>query len=264
MGRLDGKRALITGGASGIGRATALLFAAEGAGIGLIDRDAAGARAVAAEIGATGGTAHAAIADVSRGGEVDRAVGDLAGALGGLEIVVNNAAISAGDDIAAIDEATWDLNLAVVLKSQFLVTKAALPALLASGNAAIVNIASVNGLLGLGEEAYSAAKAGVINLTQNLAVRYGGRSIRANVICPGSIRTPIWGERVARDPGIFDRLAAWYPIGRVGEPEEVARVALFLASDEASLVNGAVIVADGGLTAGLRRMAIELQGQPAE
>jgi NAD(P)-dependent dehydrogenase (short-subunit alcohol dehydrogenase family) len=260
MGRLDGKAALITGGGSGIGRATALLFAAEGARVGLIDRHGDAARAVAAEIAAAGGAAHAATADVSRAAEVGRAVAELAAALGGLDIVVNNAAISAGDDIATIDEATWDLNLAVVLKSQFLVTKAALPALLASGAASIVNIASVNGLLGLGEEAYSAAKAGVINLTQNIAIRYGGRGVRANVICPGSIRTPIWGERAVREPGIFDRLAAWYPIGRVGEPEEVARVALFLASDESSLVNGAVIVADGGLTAGLRRMAIDLQG----
>jgi NAD(P)-dependent dehydrogenase (short-subunit alcohol dehydrogenase family) len=260
--RLTGKAALITGGASGIGRATALLFAAEGARVGIVDRDGDGARAVAAEIGAAGGTCHATVADVSRGDEVDRAVAEVVAALGGLDIVVNNAGVSIGDDVAAIDEATWDYNLAVVLKSQFLVTKAALPALLAAGSASIVNISSVNGLLGLGEEAYSAAKAGVISLTQNLAVRYGGRGVRANVICPGSIRTPIWADRVARDPGVFDRLAAWYPIGRVGEPEEVARVALFLAADESSLVNGAVIVADGGLTAGLRRMGVELQGLP--
>lgn len=262
MARLAGKATIVTGGASGIGRATARLFAAEGARVGLIDRDGDGARAVMAEIVAAGGMAHAATADVSDGAAVERAVGALVAALGGLNIIVNNAAISAGDGVLEMDETTWDLNLAVVLKSQFLVTRAALPALLTSGTAAIVNIASVNGLLGLGEEAYSAAKAGVINFTQNLAVRYGGQGVRANVICPGTIRTPIWGERVARDPGVFDRLAAWYPIGRVGEPEEVARVALFLASDEASLVNGAVIVADGGLTAGLRRMGIELQGLP--
>ena len=125
---------------------------------------------------------------------------------------------------------------------------------------AIVNISSVNGLMGLGEEAYGAAKAGVINFTQNLAVRYGRHGIRANAICPGTVRTPIWQERLAREPRVFDKLAAWYPLGRVGEPDEIAAAALFLASDEASFVTGAILAVDGGLTAGLHRMAVELQG----
>ena len=258
MNRLTGKTALITGGASGIGRATALLFAAEGARVAVVDRDGPGAERVAAEIG---GAARGLAADVSREAEVRAAVEATVAAFGGLDILVNNAAIARGDDVATIDEATWDENLAVVLKSQYLMIRHALPALLARPGSAIVNISSVNGLLGLGEEAYSAAKAGVINLTQNVAVRYGDRGLRCNVICPGTVRTPIWSERVARDADIFDRLAAWYPLGRVAEPEEIARVALFLASDEASIVTGAVVVADGGLTAGLRRMAIELQGE---
>ena len=142
--------------------------------------------------------------------------------LGGLQILVNNAAIGGGDDPLQTDEATWDRLQGIVLKSVFLCSRAALPHLLRSGRGVVVNVSSVNGLTGLGEEAYSAAKAGVINFTRNLAVRYGGQGLRANAVCPGTIRTPIWGERVARDPGIFDRLAAWYPLGRVGEPEEVA------------------------------------------
>jgi NAD(P)-dependent dehydrogenase (short-subunit alcohol dehydrogenase family) len=115
--------------------------------------------------------------------------------------------------------------------------------------------------MGLGEEAYSAAKAGVINLTQNLAVRYGSAGVRANVICPGTVRTPIWQARLERRPDIFERLATWYPVGRVGEPAEVAEAALYLASDAASFVSGAVLVVDGGLTAGLARMARELEGE---
>lgn len=258
--RLAGKIGLITGGGSGIGRATALRFATEGARLAIVDLVGERAEGVRREIEAAGGQAIAVQADVSRDAATRRAVEQTVAAWGGLQILVNNAAISRGDDPVTIDESVWDENLAVVLKSQFLMTKYALPALLAAGGGSIINIASVNGLMALGEEAYSAAKAGVINFTQNVAVRYGRRGVRANVICPGTIRTPIWAERVTRDPHVFERLADWYPIGRVGEPEEVANVALFLASDEASLVNGAVIVADGGLTAGLHRMAVELQG----
>src|SRR6185503_16431133 len=131
-----------------------------------------------------------------------------------------------------------DRVLAVVLKSVFLCSRAVLPSMLEQGRGAIVNISSVNGLYGLGEEAYSAAKAGVINLSQNLAIRYAGRGVRVNVICPGTVRTPIWQARVDRSPGIFERLTEWYPVGRVGEPEDIAAAAVFLASDEASFVNG--------------------------
>jgi meso-butanediol dehydrogenase / (S,S)-butanediol dehydrogenase / diacetyl reductase len=121
-------------------------------------------------------------------------------------------------------------------------------------------IAPVNGLTGLGEEPYSAAKAGLINLTQNLAIKYGPYGVRANVICPGTVRTPIWGERLAQDPQIFERLARWYPLGRVGETDDIAKAALFLASDDASWITGTTLTVDGGLMAGSYRMAQELQG----
>jgi NAD(P)-dependent dehydrogenase (short-subunit alcohol dehydrogenase family) len=130
--------------------------------------------------------------------------------------------------------------------------------MLAQRRGAIVNIASVNGLMGLGEEPYSAAKAGVINLTQNLAVRYGQFGVRANVICPGTIATPIWQARLDQDATIFDRLAAWYPLGRVGAPMDVAKAALFLASDDAAWITGAVLNVDGGLMAGSYRMSQDL------
>jgi NAD(P)-dependent dehydrogenase (short-subunit alcohol dehydrogenase family) len=126
------------------------------------------------------------------------------------------------------------------------------------GKGALVNIASVNGLSALGNEAYSAAKAGMINLTQGIAVRYGANGIRCNAIAPATIRTPIWQERIDRDPMVFERLVKWYPLGRVGEPDDIANAALFLASDDASWITGTVLVVDGGLLAGSFRMTREL------
>ena len=151
-----------------------------------------------------------------------------------------------------------------MLKSVFLCSKALLPQMIARRRGAIVNISSVNALSALGEEGYSAAKAGMISLTQNLAVKYGQFGVRANCICPGTVRTPIWRARVERDPRIFERLAKWYPLGRVGEPEDIAHAALFLASDEAAWVTGATLVVDGGLLAGNYRMTRELEATSPE
>jgi meso-butanediol dehydrogenase/(S,S)-butanediol dehydrogenase/diacetyl reductase len=149
----------------------------------------------------------------------------------------------------------------VVLKSVYLCSQALLPQMIARQRGVILNISSVNGLTGLGEEAYSAAKAGVINLTKNLAITYGPKGIRANAICPGTVRTPIWADRVAKQPDVFERLSKWYPLGRVAEPGDVANAALFLVSDEASFVTGEVMLVDGGLLAGSYRMALELQAE---
>ncbi len=259
--RLENKIAFVTGAGSGIGRAIAERFAAEGAAVAVVDRQPEGGRETVARIEAAGGRALFAAADVTRADEIGRAVRATTNAYGRIDILVNNAAIGGGDDILKTDEETWDRVVAVVLKSVFLCTRAILPGMLAQRSGSIVNISSVNGLLGLAEEAYSAAKAGVINLTQNLAIRYGKDGVRANVICPGTVRTPIWGARVAENPAIFDRLARWYPIGRVGEPADIAHAALFLASDEASFVTGAVLPVDGGLTAGMYEMSRQLEGE---
>jgi NAD(P)-dependent dehydrogenase (short-subunit alcohol dehydrogenase family) len=130
--------------------------------------------------------------------------------------------------------------------------------MISGGKGAIINISSVNGLTGIGEEAYSAAKAAIINLTQNMAVRYGRQNVRTNVICPGTIQTPIWAERVEKDPDVFKKLGKWYPLGRVGQPKDVARAALFLASDEAAWITGATLNVDGGLMAGRGTFADDL------
>jgi meso-butanediol dehydrogenase/(S,S)-butanediol dehydrogenase/diacetyl reductase len=256
--RFKDRVVIVTGGGSGIGRVMALRFAAEGAGVAVVDWIGERANSVTAEISAAGGKAESVVADVSSSADVKAMAGAVASRLGPVDVLVNNAAIADGDDVLQIDEGTWDHDVAVVLKGVFLCSKAVLPSMIERRSGVIVNITSVNGLSALGNEAYSAAKAGVINLTQGIAVRYGRHGIRCNAIAPGTIRTPIWQERIDRDPVVFQRLVKWYPLGRVGEADDVANAALFLASDEASWITGTVLSVDGGLLAGNFRMTREL------
>lgn len=257
--RLNNKIALVTGAGSGIGRAIAELFAQEGARVVVDDVYGERAQETVKRIQAAGGEALAVEADVSKREAVEAMVAQALDCYGRVDILVNNAAVGTGDDILQIDEAGWDTGLAVVLKSVYLCCKAVLPGMIEQKSGAIVNIASVNGLTGLGEEAYSAAKAGVINLTQNMALKYGRFNVRANVICPGTIQTPIWEPQLAKDPQIFERLVPWYPLGRIGQPEDIAKAALFLASDESAWITGVTLPVDGGLMAGSYRMARELE-----
>ena len=256
--RFKDRVVIVTGGGSGIGRVIASRFAAEGAHVAVVDWIGERANAVTAEIVTAGGTAESILADVSSSRDVTAMARTVMSHLGPVDVLVNNAAIADGDDVLEIDEATWEHDVAVVLKGVFLCAKAVLPSMIERRRGVIVNIASVNGLSALGNEAYSAAKAGVINLTQGIAVRYGRHGIRCNAIAPGTIRTPIWQERIERDPVVFQRLVKWYPLGRVGEPEDVANAAMFLASDEASWITGVVLPVDGGLLAGNFRMTREL------
>lgn len=250
--------AVVTGGGSGIGRSTAELFAREGSRVVVADRYEDRAESVANAIDEAGGTAMAVEADVATVEGVDHLFARAESVFAPVDILVNNAGASLGNDLREIAPDVWDQNFAIVLKSAFLCTKAALPGMIARRRGAIINIASVNGLMGLGEEAYSAAKAGMVNLTQNTAIRYGEFNVRANCIAPGTVDTPIWNERKAINPNVMAELAAWYPLGRVGQPEDIANAALFLASDAASWITGAILPVDGGLTAGLFRMARSL------
>lgn len=259
--RLQDRVAVITGGGSGIGQAIALLFAKEGATVVVVDRIEERAQTTVQMIQSAGGAALALAADVAQQNSVNPMAAQAIKQYGRIDILVNNAAIAEGDDILTFDEETWDRNLNIVLKGVYLCSKALLPAMIAQRRGAIVNIASVNGLTGLGEEAYSAAKAGVINLTKNMALKYGQFNVRANVICPGTIQTPIWGAVLQKDPQVFDRLAKWYPLGRVGQPEDIAKAALYLASDDAAWVTGTTLTVDGGLMAGSYRMGQDLMGE---
>ena len=249
---------LVTGGGSGIGRATALRCAAEGARVVVVDRDGDAARRTTEEVMATGATAHPIAADVTDHDAVEAAFSRAIAEFGRIDVLVNNVGVSLGTDILDLDLATWERNVSVVLTSAYLCTRAALPGMVERGRGAIVNVASVNGMTGLGEDAYGAAKAGMINLTQNVAVRYGPRGVRANCVAPGTVRTPVWDERRRHDPAILERLARWYPLGRIGEPDDIARAVIFLASDEAAWITGVVLPVDGGLMAGRFDMARDL------
>jgi NAD(P)-dependent dehydrogenase (short-subunit alcohol dehydrogenase family) len=245
MNRLIGKRALVTGVSSGIGAACARLFAREGARVAGIDlaKPAGDAALVSFQE-----------ADVREEAPVAAAVAGALRSLGGLDVLVNAAGVAGGGPAHLCDLAEWRRVLDVNLTGTFLVTKHALPALIEQRRGSIVNLASVEGLEG-GESmsAYNASKGGVVLLTRNLALDYGAFGIRANAICPGFIRTPMMS--LLANPNLAEvtkRIEAAHALGRLGEPEEVANVALFLASDESSFVSGGSITVDGGFHAGKR------------
>lgn len=255
MGKLDGKIALITGGASGIGQASARLFAQEGAKVTVVDRDAAGAKATADEITGAGGKAIALEADVSKSPDVQRMISATIESFGWLDILYNNAGIMSPGLLHLVSEEDWDRTIGINLKSVFLGCKFALPELMKHGGV-ILCTASVAGLEGRTAHAgYCASKAGVINMIKNVAMDYAKYNIRANCICPGGVATNISKEAL-RDmsPAAVERLSRWtaesVPMARVAEAAEIARAALFLCSDDSSYVTGAAMVVDGGSIAG--------------
>lgn len=245
-GRLGGKVAVITGAAMGIGAEMARVFSAEGARVVIADVADGKGCAVAAETGAL--YVHT---DISRAPEVDALFRRTEQECGGLDVLVNNAIHAPGDTtIAQLDEAAWDATIAVCLKGPFLCTRRAIPLLQARGGGSIVTMSSVNALYGVSETAYTAAKGGLISMMRLVAAEYGEWNIRSNLICPGTIATDncmeYWGAR----PEGFAKLKEMYPLRRIGQPGDVARLALFLASEESSFVSGAVHVIDGGLLSG--------------
>jgi meso-butanediol dehydrogenase / (S,S)-butanediol dehydrogenase / diacetyl reductase len=245
-----GRSVVITGGGSGIGRVMAQRFAAENAAVLVADIREDRAREVAAEIESAGGQAVATRSDVTVAEDVDSMVGAAEKAFGAVDVLVNNAYSCDGDNIVLMDEETWDRDIAGCVKSAFLCSKRVLRSMIERHGGVIVNIASVNGLAYMGNEAYSAGKAAMLNLTQSIAVRYGHYGLRCVAVAPGSIATPAWQERVDKDPAVFDTLVKWYPLRRIGTPDDVASAVLFLASDEASWITGTVLRVDGGLLAG--------------
>jgi NAD(P)-dependent dehydrogenase (short-subunit alcohol dehydrogenase family) len=256
-----GRVALITGGGGSIGSATALRLAAEGAPIIVTDISGEAAERTVALVVAAGGQAAALEGSVTDPAHALAAVELAVGRFGGLDVLVNNAAFTSKATFAECTEADWDREFDVSLKGASHYCRAALPALRArGGGAAVVNVGTVNALMYFGNPAYSAAKAGLLSLTRSLAVEWAPLGIRVNMVSPGSVRTgsPSWRVRQQRDPAIFERLARWYPVGRVGEPEDIAAAIGFLAAPEAAFVNGANLVVDGGLTAGMGVMVQEL------
>jgi NAD(P)-dependent dehydrogenase (short-subunit alcohol dehydrogenase family) len=249
MGRLDGKVAIITGAASGIGAATLRRFAAEGARVVCADIDDEGGNEVASAIRAAGGEAAFHHTDVARLADLEAAVAFAVSRYGGLDVIHNNAAWTGGGYVSEIDPEIWDRSLQVMLTGVFYGMRAAIPAMLARGGGAIINTSSVEGFIAeIMAAPYNTAKAGVINLTRTVAVEYGARNIRANCICPGCVETPLFARVLDFTTRTREAIAAEHALGRLIRPEEIANVALFLASDESSAITGAAIVADGGLT----------------
>ena len=254
--RLKDKVALVTGGGSGIGHATAVLFAAKGAEVVVSDLNEANALETVAEIKNGGGDATALAGDVSKNTDAEAMVKGTVETYGTLDIVVNCAGVVAGKALpaGASPEEVWDRVMDVNLKGTYLVTWHAVRAMEQSGGGSIINIASINGLVGYpmglggGFDAYVPSKGGVVQFTKNLAIDYGKKNIRVNCICPGHIDTNLIREFI-QDPERREWLEQRYPMGRIGRPEEVAYAALFLASDESSFVTGAPLIVDGGYTA---------------
>ena len=247
------KTVAITGAAGGIGQALCRYFGSRGATIAALDRSDR-VKALAEELARDGMRVKSAIADITSKEEVRSAFSGF----GPVHLLVNNAGISRHATLADTDPAGWDEDIAANLNGAYSCAHAVLPQMVERRSGSIVTVGSVNALSALGDPAYSAAKAGLIAMTKALALEYGRFGIRANCVLPGTVRTPIWDERKAKDPNVLNMLERWYPLGRIVEPQEVAQVIAFLASDAASAVTGAAIPVDCGLTAGNIVMAREL------
>jgi len=247
-GRLDGKAAVVTGGSGGIGSATLRRFVAEGASVVCADiADEKGEKLIA-ELCSAGADARYVHCDVTSLDEVTAAVAACVEAYGRVDVMFNNAATSTGGYVADLDPDGWDQSLRVMLTAAMYGLKACLPQMLEQGSGSVVNTSSVYGLVASpGNAPYCAAKAGLINLTKTAAVEYARKGIRVNAICPGIVDTPMFEQVLGIGLKTREELEAMHPIERVIEPEEVANLVLFLASDEASAITGQAIVIDGGL-----------------
>jgi NAD(P)-dependent dehydrogenase (short-subunit alcohol dehydrogenase family) len=262
MKRLEGKVALITGGLSGIGAATALRFAEEGAKVASFDlgTNEGPDWKAATEKGLGTRTFQGDVRDAKA---LEACVREVEASLGPIDVLINSAGVAGGGAVHMIDEASWDLTVDVNLKGTFLACKAVLPGMLARRRGSIINVASIEGLQGCeGGSSYNASKGGVVLLTKNMALDYGGRGIRTNVVCPGFIDTPLFRSVIGAGAmkGVGERIAYQHQMNRFGFPREIAHAALFLASDEASFVSGQSLAVDGGFTAGVRFGVAKMMG----
>lgn len=257
MGSFSGKAVIVTGGALGMGRATALAFAAEGAAVTIADINADAGEAAAAQIEASGGRARFVLADVAQSAACRQVVTETVRAYDGVDILFNNVGIQPADSYANVEdtpEELWDRILDVNLKSYFLMAKYAIPEIRKRGGGVIINTASVQGLQSMqGVPAYAASKGGILSLTRQLALDYAAERIRVLAICPGTIDTEMVRASARREPDGMDaalaRYGATHPLGRIGTGADIANLVVFLASDKASFMTGEYICIDGGLMA---------------
>ena len=252
MGRLDGKVALITGAASGMGAVASRLFASEGAAVVLTDVADVAGEAVAADIETAGGQALYVHSDVSDEADAEAMAKTAVDRFGGLHVLYNNAGVMMSQDgsVTETDASIWDATLDINVKGVAFGCKYGVPAMIASGGGSIINVASFVAWMGAAtsQTAYTASKGAVLSMTREIAVEYARRGIRCNALCPGPIDTPLLAELLA-DPARRQRRFVHIPMGRLGQAEELAKAALFLASDDSSFMTGASLIVDGGITA---------------
>jgi NAD(P)-dependent dehydrogenase (short-subunit alcohol dehydrogenase family) len=250
--RLQDKVTIITGGASGMGRVAARMFAAEGARVAVVDITERAAQSVVDELHGVGGQAVAIAADVSNDDDARRMVEQTVSAFGRVDVLYNNAGVMPQDDHSVIDTTveTWDRVMAVNVRGVFLGCKYAIPKMVEQGSGSIINIASFVALVGCSnpQDAYTASKGAVISLTRSLAVQFAPQGVRSNAICPGPVETPLLMDWLVTDEEAKRIRLARNPTGRFGKPEEIVNMAIYLASDESRWTNGAAMVIDGGIT----------------
>ncbi len=256
---LENKVIVVTGAGRGIGKQMSKDFAENGAKVAMVDLDYEGAAKAAEEISG----AKAYKLDISVAQDVKSVFNQIKNDLGTVDVLVNNATyLPKTEDLLGTSIEEFNRTMTVVLNGAFLCTTAVMPDMIAKKKGNIINIATVNAKGMYGSDVYSIAKAGVLAFARTITTRYGKDGIRSNTVIPGTIATEIWSERAKRNPQVFEDLKAWYPMGRVGTPQDVSNVVLFLASDESSWMSGTEVVIDGGLLAGPAPMfrVIEAQG----
>lgn len=247
------KLVAITGAAGGIGQSLCRHFAAEGARIAAIDRSRA-LTSFADSLRAEGASVVDVVADIGNKDDVAKAFATI----GPVDVLVNNAGFSEHPTFAKTSPDDWAYDVNGNLNGTYYCSHAVIPGMKAKGGGAIVAVGSVNGISGFGDPAYSAAKAGMISLTRSLAMEFGRHNIRANIVLPGTVRTPLWERKAGADSTTLERLKKWYPLGRIVEPLDVAKAVAFLASDAAAAITGTTLTVDCGLTAGNIVMTREL------
>src|SRR3954467_616205 len=250
--RLEGKVTVITGGASGMGRVAARMFAAEGARVVVADVTEQAAQSVVDEVKAAGGQAIAVVADVSKEMDAKRMIDETVAAFGRIDVLYNNAGVMPEADHSVIDTSVedWDRVMAVNVRGVFLGCKYAIPKMVEQGSGSVINISSFVAILGCSvpQDAYTASKGAVLALTRSLAVQFAGQGVRSNSISPGPIETPLLMDWLLKDEAAKQLRLARNPTGRFGKPEEIVNAGVYLASDESRWTNGANFVIDGGIT----------------